>query len=84
MAGREIITRGHLPHWYVPGAAHFVTYRLAGTIPSEVVERLRARKAMLLRRPLPEEVTAAQHRAGVHKQLFADYDRYLDNNRTID
>jgi hypothetical protein len=25
----EIITRGKLPHWYVPHAAHFVTYRLA-------------------------------------------------------
>jgi hypothetical protein len=26
-------TRGDLPHWYKPGHAHFVTYRLADSIP---------------------------------------------------
>lgn len=37
----EVITRGRLPHWYVPGAIHFLTYRLAGTIPQSVLDRIR-------------------------------------------
>lgn len=27
MRSPETITRRNLPHWYMPGAAHFVTYR---------------------------------------------------------
>jgi hypothetical protein len=29
---QEHITRLKLPHWHVPGALHFITYRLANTI----------------------------------------------------
>lgn len=79
---RELIARRNLPHWYVPDAMHFVTFRLAGTLPREVLERLKSRKAeMLLRRP--PDVSPAQHRERVHKQLFAEYDRYLDAHREI-
>lgn len=80
----EIVTRGNLPHWYVPRAAHFVTYRLAGTLPADVLESLAARKNQLLARPRPDGMTAAQRRGQVHKQLFAEYDRYLDDNRSVD
>ena len=34
----ESITRRHLPHWFVPGAYFFVTYRLDGTIPRAVLD----------------------------------------------
>src|SRR5947209_3381949 len=50
---REVITRRNLPHWYVPGAAHFVTFRLAGTLPRDVVERLQQRKEQLLKAKRP-------------------------------
>jgi putative transposase len=80
----EVITRGHLPHWYMPGAAHFVTYRLAGTLPAEALERLRLKKRQLLERPLPDGVTPAQRRSQTHKQLFVDYDRYLDHHSDVD
>ena len=79
MADGEIITRNHLPHWYVPGAMHFITYRLAGTLPMHVIENLRARKAHLLRQK-PDDLTLPAHRERVHKQLFAHYDRYLDQS----
>lgn len=39
---QEVMSRRNLPHWYVPGAAHFVTYRLAGTIPVEMLRRTRS------------------------------------------
>jgi putative DNA methylase len=79
MAEGEIITRNHLPHWYVPGAMHFITYRLAGTLPTRVIENLRARKARLLRQK-PDDLTLPAYRERVHKQLFAHYDRYLDRS----
>ncbi len=44
---REVVTRRNLPHWYVPGAAHSVRFRLAGSLPRDVIERLRQRKEQL-------------------------------------
>jgi putative DNA methylase len=76
----EIITRRRLPHWYVPGAAHFVTYRLADTLPAAVRAELNARRDRLLEQPLPEGISISEHRLRVHKQLFAAYDDYLDRN----
>jgi len=84
MTPPELITRGNLPHWYVSGAAHFVTYRLAGTIPREVLEALTKHKDELLTRPLPQGMSPRERRRLVHKQLFAEYDAYLDANRAID
>ncbi len=81
---QEIITRRNLPHWYMPGAAHFVTYRLAGTIPVAVLRQLRSKRDAALR----SKPDNAKHRKGqrkqAHKQFFADYDRYLDQNRERD
>jgi putative transposase len=74
---REIITRRSLPHWYKPGAIHFVTYRLFNTLPLQVLKTLQAKKASLLnQRELGGDLK--HHRDTVHKQLFAAYDRYLD------
>jgi putative DNA methylase len=84
MPSSEIVTRGNLPHWFVHGAAHFVTYRLAGTLPAEVMQSMRERKRSLLARPLVDGQTPAQRREIAHKLLFADYDSYLDRQRGID
>lgn len=83
MSHREIITKGDLPHWYMPGAAHFVTYRLADTLPAEVLKRLRAeREARLGQPPLPG-VSRWKQKAQAHKQFFAAYDRYLDQASSV-
>src|ERR1700720_3261406 len=84
MTEAGIITRGNLPHWFVPGAAHFVTYRLAGSIPAAALEALAAKKIQMLHGPLPPDVTAAQRRTHAHKQLFVDYDRCLDGGASTD
>ncbi len=34
-----VISERHLPHWFQPGAAIFVTFRTADSMPREVVER---------------------------------------------
>lgn len=79
---RDIQSRRTLPHWYVPNAMHFITFRLFGTLPAEVIARLKQRKAALLNTTCPGESKSA-HRARVHKQLFAEFDQFLDMNRGI-
>ncbi len=81
---REIITRRHLPHWYVPGAAHFVTYRLAGTVPKSVLQEIRERNERLLQQSPPAGASLGQFRQRIQKQYFAEYDRYLDRPSAID
>ena len=89
MSHREIITKGDLPHWYMPGAAHFVTYRLADTIPVEVLRRLRAEREAGIRqvgKPKPTlaaSATGAATKALAHKPFFAAYDRYLDQASSV-
>jgi putative transposase len=78
------IHRRNLPHWYVPGAAHFVTFRLADTLPTEVLADLRRRARQLLDREPASGVSRHEHRLRVHKQIFAEFDRHLDSNRDID
>jgi REP element-mobilizing transposase RayT len=34
--------RRHLPHYHLPNATYFVTFRLAGSLPQEAFERLKA------------------------------------------
>jgi len=79
---REIITRRNLPHWYVPTAVHFVTYRLVGTIPMEVLQGLRAERDRLLKEKRPA-ASPEVRREDVHKQFFAGYDQYLDAHRDV-
>ena len=79
----EVITRRNLPHWYVPCAVHFVTYRLAGTIPLHVLQGLREERTRRLRQAPPEAAASRRWRRSVHGRFFTDYDRYLDSNREI-
>ena len=79
---KEIITRRCLPHWYVPGAAHFITYRLYGTLTPRMLDELRAKKDSLLQAAPSAKVTG-QQRFRIHKQLFAQYDSYLDQIKDI-
>ena len=71
----EHISRRNLPHWYMPGAAHFVTYRLAGTIPIEILRGWRDERERLLR---AERELPPSEQLRLHKHFFARYDRYLD------
>lgn len=81
---KEIITRRHLPHWYVPGAVHFVTFRLVGTLPGVVLADMKQLQEQLLKKePIPG-VSKSDNQTRIHKQLFAIYDQYLDDNSDID
>ena len=74
----EQVTRGDLPHWYRPGYAHFVTYRLAGSLPQSVLRELRLERDRRLQGKVPTGLTREAHRHNVHKLMFAKYDAALD------
>src|SRR5262249_53508688 len=76
--------RRKLPHWYVPGAAHFVTYRIAGTIPAAVLQELRHQAERKLKNGSPAGTSDSAYKLRIHKQFFAAYDRYLDITCRID
>jgi putative transposase len=72
----EIIHRRTLPHWYVPGAAHFITYRLYGSLPVAVIRELKKRKEHLLAKP--SAMPPVDYHTYVNKLMFAAYDQSLD------
>lgn len=74
------VTRGSLPHWYHPGHAHFITYRLVNSIPASQLREWKTRRTELLDRGPPPGIDAAEYRGRLHKQFFAEYDRYLDSH----
>ena len=82
MAGKEIITRRSLPHWYVPGAAHFITFRLFGSLPRHALDDLRKMKEDLLKKGMRAN-SDCHYRQTIHKQLFAHYDQLLEQDRSV-
>lgn len=74
----EQVTRGDLPHWYRPGFAHFVTYRLAGSLPQATLRELRLERQQRLQASPAGGAERTIYRATVHKLMFAKYDRLLD------
>jgi putative DNA methylase len=81
--GREIVSRRNLPHWYMPGAAHFITYRLFGTLPREVLDELKAMREEMLKQKPPAGYSPAEYRMRLNKQLFAAYDAALDRGGSV-
>ena len=62
-----------LPHWLGPGESYFITFRLAGSLPREVVLRL-IEERELLSRTVPSPT--ANPNAG--KRFFTTFDALLD------
>ena len=79
----EVITRRHLPHWFVPNAVHFVTYRLAGTIPLSMLQSWRSQRDREMKKRPGGDLGSKQAREQNHKRFFARYDQYLDTHRQI-
>lgn len=65
--------RNRLPHWEVTGRPHFVTIRCAGSLPTDVLVRLREIHANLSRiEPSSPQFGALQ------RQYFQTCEKYLD------
>jgi hypothetical protein len=65
----------------MPDAAHFVTYRLHGSLPQSVLDEMHSRKESLLKRKPPAGLSHHQYRERIHKQIFALYDQWLDREK---
>jgi REP element-mobilizing transposase RayT len=76
----QLFYRRHLPHIQPPGATLFITFRLAGSIPTEVLQELRAEaervEAALAR--IPDSQERAQRAYLEQRCLFGKWDTALD------
>jgi REP element-mobilizing transposase RayT len=71
--------RDHLPHLKREGGSYFVTFRLAGTLPCEVLRQLKQEREMILAQALAARRPLSWYEQG---ELFRWYssrvDRHLD------
>lgn len=76
----SIYFRRHLPHYHLPDATYFITFRLAGSLPLDALARLREEYETQCRRLectlQGAELRAARYQA--QKQHFARMDALLD------
>lgn len=70
-----IHTRGYLPHVKREGASYFVTFRLADSLPREVLIRFEAERAKALRE---NGGTTKERCAEANRDLRRKVERYLD------
>ncbi|MEO5804610.1 MAG: transposase [Verrucomicrobiota bacterium] len=72
-------SRGVLPHLKRQGGSYFVTFRLAGTLPKEVLLKLKAERETILQQALAAKRPLTWHE---QEELFRWYssrvDKYLD------
>ena len=72
-------TRNVLPHLKREGAAYFVTFRLAGTLPQAVLQRLKTEREQIMAQALADQRPLTWHE---QEELFRWYsmrvDKYLD------
>ena len=76
-----IYYRRNLPHYQPPSATFFVTFRLRGSLPKEVVEQLKEeqmREQARIRRTIQDKNKLRRALIEVGKRSFARYDKYLD------
>jgi hypothetical protein len=71
----------HLPHYHLPNATCFVTFRLAGSLPQQAFERLKA-EYETERARLEKTLGGAERQEAFiqeRKRYFARVDTYLDS-----
>jgi putative transposase len=70
----------HLPHYQPPGATLFITFRLAGSLPLEVIQRLEVeiRLKEVEINALADSKAREQASYLAHKQFFGKWDAQLD------
>jgi putative transposase len=71
----------NLPHWQPPGAAIFLTCRLYGSLPENVIEQLKEAQKLVAReieRASGPAEEIAELKLNQHKKLFAKIDAILD------
>jgi len=72
--------RRNLPHYQPEGAILFVTFRLAGSLPHHVVQRLRHEESDVTATPqhADDDQGTPDEQLGSHEKIFRHWDRELD------
>src|SRR5258708_5421963 len=77
-----IHTRGYLPHVKREGASYFVTFRLADSLPKEVLLKIQARRAEGLQRlSAGKAAGVSEAREAIERDYRRTFERYLDQSR---
>ena len=75
----------NLPHWQAPNGVYSNVFRLAGSLPQDVIQQLQEErtfaKKTLLKKGLSEEVTMKEL-SKMRQFYFGKFDDLLDNNHT--
>lgn len=77
--------RRKLPHWQPQGAEYFVTFRLAGSLPTEVVLKLKKERNELIGKSTLNQSRwdrLSGLRTKISKRFFSKYDSFLDECAT--
>lgn len=69
--------RRNLPHFYQPNSTYFITFRLKGSIPVNVLNELRNREEF--KRDFKTKIEKYES----DKKYFAEYDKLLDENKKV-
>ncbi len=77
-----IIYRRNLPHIHPSNAVFFITFRLAGTLPLQVIQRLRQQRERELNRCKAKfksnSIKLKNERYAIQKKYFGKFDALLD------
>jgi REP element-mobilizing transposase RayT len=76
--------RRNLPHWQPEGATYFITFRLAGSLPKEAIDKLKQEQKLLLKKVKQSSRSSdslSELRERVHKSIFTKYDHLLDTEK---
>jgi len=74
----------NLPHWEMPGACYFITFRLADSIPISVIEQLREENERKINNEIQRLGKMNKYRLNELKfEMVMKIDDYLDKNINI-
>ncbi len=78
----QLFYRRHLPHYQPPGSTVFVTFRLANSLPVEVIRRLMEEAARIDREldRISDSAMKSQQAYVEHRRMFAKWDTELDTS----
>lgn len=70
------MTQNHLPHWEQPGVPYFVTFRLADSIPTELLRELDHERRVW--QELHPQPLSADEEADYHRRFSTRIDEWMD------
>jgi hypothetical protein len=81
-ASEKTFYHRNLPHWHPPGRTIFLTWRLEGSLPVNVIDQLRITRDRLSKRKSISQGWTNDRRILEYKRLFAKVDAILDKAET--